>query len=69
MVSLLVRFEAVCMICRKCEVSLMKDLPFGAMSLRKKSTSWEILSVGELFPEMIGLPGGGSFPLWILGSR
>ena len=34
--SLLVRLEAVCIICRKCEVSLIKDLPLGAISLRKR---------------------------------
>ena len=36
----------------------------------KSSTNCEILSVGELLPEMMGRPGGGGGggSLWSLGS-
>ena len=58
-----------CKVWRKSVVSFKKDSPFGESSFMKKSTNWDILSVGQPLPEMIGLPGGGNFPLWILGSR
>ena len=53
---------------KKWEVSLMYDLPLVAISFRKKSTNCDILSEGHLFPEVMGLPGGGVMSLWILGS-
>jgi hypothetical protein len=39
------------------------------VGLKKWSTNFEIFSVGPLFPETTGLPGGGITPLCILGNK
>ena len=49
-------------------VSLRYDLPFGEISLRKKSTKEDIRSEGHPLPDIMGLPGGGKVPLCIFGS-
>ena len=46
-------------ICRKCVLSLTNYVSLGTHGCRKWSTNCDILSVGESFPDMIGLPGGG----------
>ncbi len=49
---------------KKSGLSLTKDGILGTSGCKKWSTSCEIRSVGELFPDMIGLPGGGFIFLW-----
>ena len=44
---------------RKSFVSLIYDGNLCDIGFKKKSTNDEIFSVGQPFPETIGLPGGG----------
>ena len=53
---------------RKCVVSLMYEGSSGMVGSRKKSTSWEILSLGQALHDTIGRPGGLFNLLCILGS-
>jgi hypothetical protein len=49
------------------KLSLTYDLRLLTVGLRKWSTNWDILSVGDPLADMIGLPGG--FSLFFVNFR
>ena len=53
---------------RKSVVSLMYDAMFLTLGCKKKSINLDMRSVGHQLPDTIGLPGGFSLSLCILGS-
>ena len=63
------RVPTLLMICNKCVVCPLLEGNLVDGWLKKKSTSCDILSVGPLLAEMIGLPFTGLSFLWILGKR
>ena len=58
-----------CINLRKWIVSFTNDGRVKHEGFRKKSMNSDMCSVGQLLADMMGLPGGGVFPLWILGSK
>ena len=65
----LLTYLAVPASAKKSFASFKYDLVELTKGWRKKSTNWLILSVGDAFAEIIGLPGGGLARLCIFGNK